>query len=426
MNLRRALAGDRGNLVTNVVARILALVALGLSTIVIARVSGPSGVGVFALLRVLPGLVGVVVSGGLPTGVPYFFAQSGRRGLRATVLTVMLVAGVAGTLMWIAGSEVMREVFFSDLSHGLVVLAGCTVFTQLIVATAKGTSQGRGDLPGANEVIVLEELMFLPAYGAFWLLGMQGMLLIIVSLLAADVATALIAWRRLARRGYFFQIGLPSGALAREVWWYGTRGEIGAVLSLLNLRLDFALLDVFAGTAVVGTYAVASKFAELVRLVPVAITYVLYPRFSRETKARATTDTRRLLGPATALTFVGAVLLGLAAPLVLPLLYGAQFDAAVGLAQLLLVGLSVEGAAGVISAYLYGVGRPGLNSVAMGAGVVLTVVLDLVLVPQYGATGAAIASTVAYLATTASLLIVFRVLVARSQPELEPIMWRVS
>jgi O-antigen/teichoic acid export membrane protein len=425
VNRWRSLTGDRRNLATNVVARVLALIALGLETIAIARVAGPSGVGVFALLRVLPGLLGVVVSGGLPTGVPFFFAQNERRGLRATVIVMMLGAGVIGTLLWVVGTGVMQEVFFSNLSRGLVVLAGCTVFTQLIVATAKGTSQGRGDMPGANQVIVLEEAMFLPAYGLLWLTGTHGMLLIIISLLLADVATSIVAWRRLARRGYFFQIGLPSFSLGREVWWYGTRGEIGAVLSLLNLRLDFALLDVFAGTAVVGTYAVASKFAELVRLIPVAITYVLYPRFSRDTEEQATADTRRMLGPATALTFVGAILLGLSAPLVLPLLYGAQFDAAVGLAQLLLVGLSVEGAAGVISAYLYGVGRPGLNSVAMGAGVVLTIVLDLLLVPTHGSTGAAIASTVAYLTTTASLLVVFRVLVGRRAPEPEPISWRV-
>jgi O-antigen/teichoic acid export membrane protein len=78
------MSGDRRNLVTNVVARVLALVALGLSTIIVARVDGPSGVGVFALLRVLPGLLGVFVSGGLPTGVPFFFAQPGRPGLRSS------------------------------------------------------------------------------------------------------------------------------------------------------------------------------------------------------------------------------------------------------------------------------------------------------------------------------------------------------
>jgi O-antigen/teichoic acid export membrane protein len=295
MTVRNALGGDRRNLVTNVIARVGALIALGLSTIVVAHVSGPSGVGLFALLRVLPGLVGVFISGGLPTGVPYFFAQRETPGLRSTVVVIMFVAGVIGSVAWALAAGVLQQVFFSDLTTGLVVLAGCTVFSQLLVATAKGTAQGRGDLAGANQVIVLEELMFLPAYALLWIGGARGNTLLILGLLGADLLTAAVAWRRLARRQYFRRIGFPSLALGREVWWYGTRGEIGAVLSLLNLRLDFALLDVFAGTAVVGTYAVASKFAELVRIIPVAITYVLYPRFSRETQDRATTDTRRML-----------------------------------------------------------------------------------------------------------------------------------
>ncbi|MGH3444802.1 MAG: polysaccharide biosynthesis C-terminal domain-containing protein, partial [Nocardioidaceae bacterium] len=42
-------------------------------------------------------------------------------------------------------------------------------------------------------------------------------------------------------------------------------------------------------------------------------------------------------------------------------------------------------------------GRPGLNSLALGGGLVLTVALDLLLIPRFGAMGAAVASTAAYL-----------------------------
>jgi O-antigen/teichoic acid export membrane protein len=421
MSTRAEPKGDRRLVVENVVARLLALVALGVSTILVARTSGPSGVGVMALLRVLPGLVGVLLSGGLPTGVPYFFSKP-RPGLRSTVLVLMLAAGALGTGLWALAAVPIRNLFFSNLSIGLVVLAGVTVFTQLLCATAKGASQGRRDLAGANQVIVLEELMFLPAYLVLWLFGMRDELLLVSALLLADLLTAVIAWRRLARRGYFHKMAAPSMTLGREVWWYGTRGELGAMLSLMNLRFDFAVLSGFAGTAVVGTYAVASKFAELVRVLPLAITYVLYPRFSRQSVDRASSNAQRLLRPATAATVVCAVILGLAAPFALPLLYGAQFDGAVGLAQILLVGLSVEGAAGVVSAYLYGIGRPGLTSIAMGAGVVLTIGLDLLLVPRWGATGAAVASTVAYLATTGTLVVVYRMLVRALW---QPISWQV-
>ena len=301
----------------------------------------------------------------------------------------------------------LTAVFFHDVPVSVVAWAGITVFTQLLAATAKGCSQGLDDLPGSNQVIVFEEFMFLPAYSALYVFGIRGYALLIGGLVLADVMTAAIGWWRLARRGFFREVCLPSPAIAREVWWYGTRGQVGGVLSLLNLRLDFALLGVFAGTAVVGSYAVASKFAELLRLAPLAITYVLYPRFSRRANAEAAEEARSLLRPAAGCTAVAAIPLALAAGLILPLVYGDAFRSAILPAHILLVGLAVEGSAGVITAFLYGTGRPGLNSIAMGTGVAVTIVLDIVLIPGYGATGAAIASSAAYIMSTGVLLAFF-------------------
>ena len=72
--------------------------------------------------------------------------------------------------------------------------------------------------------------------------------------------------------------------------------------------------------------------------------------------------------------------------------------------RIILLGLAFDGVAGVVSAYLYGAGRPGLNSWGMAAGLVVTVALDLLLIPRLEETGAAIASAIAYTVTTTSLL----------------------
>ena len=48
-------------------------------------------------------------------------------------------------------------------------------------------------------------------------------------------------------------------------------------------------------------------------------------------------------------------------------------------------------------------GRPGLQSVAIGAGFVLSVALDIVLIPPFGGQGAAFAAAIAH--TTAGLVV---------------------
>jgi len=76
-------------------------------------------------------------------------------------------------------------------------------------------------------------------------------------------------------------------------------------------------------------------------------------------------------------------------------------------AQIILLGLALDGLGGVVTGYLYGIGRPGLNSCAMAVGLGATVLLDLLLIPRYGALGAAIASAVAYTAATLTLVSFF-------------------
>jgi O-antigen/teichoic acid export membrane protein len=402
--------GSHGRLVVgNVVARAVALVSLAVSTVLVARVGGATAVGVMVLLRVLPGLVGVLVSGGLPGAVAYFLAgpAGDDRRLRVTIASVAVASGLAGTLAWTLATPLLHRGFFRTIPVAIVAWAGVSVLSQQLVATAKACSQGSHDLIGANRVIVFEELAFLPAYGALLVVGVHGYALLVAALVLADVSTAAVAWGRLAARGFFDQPGRPSFSVAAQLWSYGMRGQIGGMLTLLNLRLDFALLGAFAGPAIVGTYAVASKFAELLRIPSLAINYVLYPRFAAEGREKSTAHARALLRPAASITLAAALPLALAAGFVLPIVYGAAFHSAIAPAHILLVGLAFDGAGGVVSAFLYGNGRPGLNSLAMGTGVVVTVALDALLIPRVGAVGAAIASSTAYLTTTAVLLACF-------------------
>jgi O-antigen/teichoic acid export membrane protein len=411
--LARRISGRRHTslaaLLTNIVARLVSIACVALATLVVARTEGAAGVGSYALLRVLPGLVGVVVSCGLPGAVAFFLAGSrgdGRR-LPFTIVSIAIVGGFVGSSLWLGATPALRGRLFPGMSGVLVAIAGVTVLTQLIVATAKSCSQGSGDMRGANIVIINEEFMFLPAYGLLQVAGAAGPDSLVAALIAADVLTFTWGWARLARRGFFHHASAPSPRLARRIAAYGLRAQIGGIMTLLNLRLDFIILSLVAGPAVLGVYAVASKFAELVKVPGVALTYVLYPQYSRDGRAKATVAARRLM-PRAGLGLAAAVVpLWPLAGWLIPSLYGAAFTSAVTPTRIILLGLVLEGVAGVISAYLYGVGRPGLNSWAMAVGLAVTVVLDLALIPRFGSIGAAVASAVTYLSSTLALIACF-------------------
>jgi O-antigen/teichoic acid export membrane protein len=398
----------------NCSARVLAILGLAAATVAVARVGGPADVGGYALLRMLPGLVGVLSVGGLPGAMGYFLAEPRRHtpGLWPTLFGIEVGGSLLGVLVWLAASPLLASTFFPGDSVAVIAWASVTVASQLVLTVGKTALQGLQDRRGGDLVIAAEELAFLPCYLAAVLLGMGGMAAIVVGLALADLLVAVEAWRRVAR-----QVGwrrgvridrracVPRRDLTREVLTYGIRGQVGGMISLLNLRLDFAVLGAMAGPAVLGAYAVASKYAELLRLPGTALTWVCYPMLAGMPDDEASRLSRRLIPATLAANVVAAVPFVLLAGPVIGLLYGSRFDAAVGPAQVLVAGMLLAGAAGVGSGYLYGRGRPGLNSWALGLGLVVTVILDVLLIPSYGATGAAVASTTTYLLADGALVL---------------------
>ena len=406
----------------NVAARLGALAAIFAATLLVAREGGPALVGSYALLHVLPSLVGMVVSIGLTGAVAFFVAgpQRDDRRLPATIVAMAVVSGATGVALCVAATPVSAPLLFPDMSHGLVGLAGIAVATRLSVTTAKSCAQGSHDLGGANAVIFAEELMFLPTFGALTLAGAEGHAAVVGGLLLADFCTSCLAWGRLVRRDFFQEAARPSRALARRIAGYGLRAQTGTVISQLNLRLDFVILSALTSPAVLGIYAIASKFAELTKVLGMALTYVLYPQFARVGPARAAERATRLLPKGALLTSTAVVALFIAAGLAIPAVYGAEFDGAITPARIIVLGLAFEGVAGVITAFLYGAGRPGLYSLAMGAGLVATVMLDIVLIPRFEAVGAAAASAIAYATSTVALVWLFAVLRRRAPQGAKP------
>ena len=399
--------------ISNLGAQGGALAAVSVASLMVARAGGPTVLGEYALLRVLPWLFGVVFSSGLPTASAFFLAGDHRkdRRLRPTLSLMALAGSTLGSLAWLACAVPFEKVFFKEMSVPLVALMAVVVITQLVTVTAKGCCQGNRDISGANLIIVAEELWFVFTYPVVLVaVGNRGIDSVVLALILSGGLAVLTGISRLARKGFFHDWDLPSFALTKRIAAYGARGQLGNMLWLTNLRFDFVLLGALAGPAALGIYAVASKFAELMRLAPTAINYVLYPRFANLGSERATLEGRRLLPQATALTLLMTPLVAIIAFVGPALLYGSAFRGAVAPAVIIILGLSIEGAAAVSSAYLLGVGRPGLNSIGMGVGATITVTLDLILIPKYGALGGAITSAITYAATTITLtFIAYRV-----------------
>jgi O-antigen/teichoic acid export membrane protein len=204
------------------------------------------------------------------------------------------------------------------------------------------------------------------------------------------------------------------GAVLRATLDFGLRSYVANVLQFFNYRLDAFLVNGFLGPAAVGVYNVAVRLAELLWQLPNAVGFVLLPRAAASKPEALSRFTRRVFWLTSGVTAAGAAGLALLGQPLIVLLFSATFAEAYPALLLLLPGVVLLGGAKVLINDVVGRGFPHYNSITSGLGLVVTIALDLLLIPQLGINGAALASSASYAATFFLTLVIYQLVQRRS------------
>lgn len=189
----------------------------------------------------------------------------------------------------------------------------------------------------------------------------------------------------------------PSLALMKDSLSLGLKAYFGNILQFFNYRLDAFVVAYFAGATALGVYAAAYSVTELLWYVPQAIATVLLPVTASSQAKEATARTSRICKLSVTLGLITGLAVAAAAPIAIPRLLGPEYVKSVAMIWLLLPGAVSFISAKILAADLSGRGRPEFGSYAAFGGLVVTIVGNLLLVPRFGAIAAAGISSLAYL-----------------------------
>jgi len=184
---------------------------------------------------------------------------------------------------------------------------------------------------------------------------------------------------------------------------YGMRVWIGALTGILLSRLDQVLMIPLSTAYQIGIYAVAVSISEVTLIFNSAVRDVLFSAESVKSNDSRLTRASRV---STLLTLVGSICVGISSIWLVPILFGHDFSESVVVIEILLLGVLLGNPGSVAGAGLSARGRPGLRSTALAVAFVVNLGMVLLLVPLYGATGAAVATLAGNL-TAGMLCIVF-------------------
>lgn len=401
----------------------LAVLILG-TDVVLARLLGPDAKGRFTLVLLLSQLAAVVVGWGMDAALGVVAGRSredARRGFANAVIWSAVVGGLAVVVAcWLYGlpTDVRPQgplaTIIPNLSAAQFVFAALAIPGELFFALGLFALLGRRLVAAYNAIRLLRRATLLAlVVGAAAVARLSLDVAVVCNLVALALTAIAIAYA--ARREGIAGLR-PSAPLLAEELRFGTRALPGALAERLQLRSDAFLLNLLVGVRATGVYSVTAGLAETLWYIPNALGTVMFSRAvdPREDAAGTAVVLARTTVAITIALAVPAFVLG---PWLVEIVYGAAFAEAGTALRWILPGVVAYSVVAILSRYITGRGRPGAATAVMLVGLALNVGSNVVLIPAFGISGAAVSSSISYGVTAGLMLAAFLRLSGRGLAE---------
>ena len=378
--------------------------------IMVARVLGPTALGIWVILQLIPTYAESFGRLKFDAASVYFLGR-GKYRVRDVVLTLNVLAVATSAI--VIGLAVlfwtpMQQLLFGSVDADVgVLIAGmlAQIPLQFLYMNYSYIVLFREDIARYNIMVVTRALTF-SILSFVLLLGFGLGLAGVVAASVMSVGVGMLIGVRSIGELESGPARIP-GALVRDLSSYGGKLYGVGLLSNLNASLTRFLTVLYLTPAQVAFFGMAQSHGQIFSKVPVALSAVLYPRLSKlehGDAARLTVRSFRVL-----LLLLGAAGVA-AAALIRPavhVLYGAAFLPTVVPFLIMLPGLAISSATTVFSQYFQGTGRPLAMAQVAGVAVIVQVAAALLLLPRLGLVGAALAFLVGLLVTAAVQTMLF-------------------
>jgi O-antigen/teichoic acid export membrane protein len=381
-----------------------------LSVVILARALGPVGRGQYFLFVSLVLVLTALADLGVSQSAVVF---SGKGDVPLARLHRVVLSLATATSLSIG---VMALVALPAFEHNLLagLPAGWSFFALALVPASIYANYWTGLMVGSRRLIAVNVVQLgmnvtsVAANAAF--VATTGNLAVAVLIYGAVLALQAVVMFIVAagRTTHSYDLLDSSTHLARDMVEFGLRGYPGSLSTLVWSRAGVFALNSFHGPAAVGIYSVAQQLAERC-LIPIqAMQDLMYARMARFRRDEATATLNRFLRVTITAVIPTAVVLLLASPLIVDVLFTESFSRSVAPLRILLAGSAVQSVPMLLAPFfLAQLRRPGLLSALGWVNAGLNIVLVTALVPGSAEVGAAAALVATQVIGTVIVFVIY-------------------
>jgi len=409
------------SMIYNVLAQGVVFLFGLLNAILSAQVLGTVGKGQMAIYSLAMDMGIVFLILGLGHALRYYAAREEFHGSKTanTAFVYAVICAIAfgvlvQSLFWLGqGSRVLPQPFDSPLFRGLITVHFLNqLLGNLIIALVNSHKL----FIQTSKIQAASVALTLVMYSGLFVVHRTGTHEVFAGFFYFALATsaivrlgmAVFVYFKYVQRGTPYRLELLDSTRVRTLLAFGIFPWLSNFMIRGVLKADFWFVQHFAGLDNLGLYSVASNFGETLYLLPntlglVVLSYVADP----ETRDNATEQTALIARLFFVTMIVGAVAFSPFSSWFFGFAFGPDFRASGPIFNLLLWGIVPYSLASVLIGFLTGANQVRHVLVAASAGLILTLALDMLLVPRFGMAGAAGARGVALNVMTWYLVIRF-------------------
>jgi O-antigen/teichoic acid export membrane protein len=382
------------------------LVVFGLATgIITARLLGPHDRGIFTVLLLLPMTLVNFAKMGVAQANVYYIRKRGASV--STVASNSLVLSLIVSVLLMVACYFARPWVLDPFTKGapstLVVLALTAIpfamiesyFLSILQAVENFRAYNLQSIYKAVFSFVTIAVALLALHGRLWAALMSQIIVI-----AAANVWLLYQVRQVAPFALRWDRDVGRGTLE-----FGLKSYLQTLAAHLHYRIDVYLIAYFLDPSQVAFYSIAVNMTNPILQIPDAIGTVIFPKLAGSSEVDAHARTAVTCRHTLFATVLAAAFYAGVGSQVLTIFYGSRYAPAIRPMLLMLPGVIMISLYQILTRNFTSRNRQQVNIVAAGIALSVNFTLNLLFIPRFGISGAAVSTAISY--TLAALLLLF-------------------
>lgn len=406
LELRRLARDSSYNLIRQIWIIVIGLIV----SIILARGLGTEQRGIYTLAVLLPEILVIFLNLGVAPATVFFISRrkidpsetlGNNTSLALWISTSTIIIGIIVIML-------ISDWLFPNVPISLLLLSLLIIPLSLLIQYLNSIFQGLQDFRSFNIISMTSQLaMLILAILFVWLIPLRSVGAMISYLGSNFIGLILLFWLLIHK------VGVPSKwnmsldiSYIRQIMDYSIKAHLSNAITYLNYRIDNLILNRISGPNPVGLYSISVGLSERLWIPSVAIGSVIFSRIASLDEG----DIRREeITPLTTrfVLWLSILIALIAAPILvflIPILYSEEYIGSIQPLLLLIPGTIAFNVGRILSNDIAGRGKPEINMILSAIALVINIGANIILIPKFNASGAALASTISY--TSLAILVI--------------------